>query len=308
METKSSSAEDKSVSHPLPPTSVVSKMHKEAQQAASGPTSLWATSEEGAHPQLSSDSIGSNLSVLIDKIKSAEDGLKTSHTNSSANKESRTDDISLKVKLEDLSYILKDTRSAFFTPDSPLDEPIIISDESEKEVARDKDIEATSHDVTDTLNRFSTMVKNASGATSMNVPSVGKATASPTKGDKNTKDANTNLKDELVDLLGKYVVTRYYTKMLLFDKYCDKMLKRKKSPKITKCEVLTKKGPIRLKIYREHSTSSPSKIGKYLHFSLCSGIETEEGPWLERQSSLVDNSKLNVVYLLNRSWNMLFHF
>nr|GFC69523.1 hypothetical protein [Tanacetum cinerariifolium] len=30
-------------------------MHKEAQQAAGGPTSLGATSKEGAHPQLSSD-------------------------------------------------------------------------------------------------------------------------------------------------------------------------------------------------------------------------------------------------------------
>ncbi|GJV59319.1 hypothetical protein Tco_1465419 [Tanacetum coccineum] len=91
----------------------------------------------------------SNPSVLVDKIKSAGDGLKTAHTNSGANEESRADDISLKVKLKDLSDILKDTRSAFFTPDSPPDEPIIISDESEEEeeVAKYKDTEATSHDV-----------------------------------------------------------------------------------------------------------------------------------------------------------------
>ncbi|GJY91868.1 hypothetical protein Tco_0507650 [Tanacetum coccineum] len=100
------------------------------------------------------------------------------------------------------------------------------------------------HKVTHTLNRFSTMVDNASGATSMNVPSTGQATASPTEGEKNTKDAGTNLKDELIDLLGKDVVTQYYTKKLLFNKYCDKMLKRKKNLKITNCEVLTKKGPM----------------------------------------------------------------
>ncbi|GJW08530.1 hypothetical protein Tco_1570953 [Tanacetum coccineum] len=64
------------------------------------------------------------------------------------------------------------------------------------------------HKVTDTLNRFATMVDNASEARSRNVPSAGKATASPTEGEKNTKDADTNLKDELVDLLGKNVVTR----------------------------------------------------------------------------------------------------
>ncbi|GKC73045.1 hypothetical protein Tco_1118928, partial [Tanacetum coccineum] len=125
-ETKSSLAKDKSPSHPSPPTRVVGEMHKEAQQAA-----------------------GSNPSVLVDKIKSARDGLKTAHTDSGANEESRGDDISLKVKLEDLSNILKDTRFAFFTLDSPPDEPIIVSDESEeeKEVAKDKHTEATSYDI-----------------------------------------------------------------------------------------------------------------------------------------------------------------
>nr|GEW28895.1 hypothetical protein [Tanacetum cinerariifolium] len=232
-----------------------------------------------------------------------------------ANKESRADDIPLKVKLEDLSDILKDTRSAFSTPDSLPDEPIIISDESEEEeeVARDKDTEATSHDVpkdtsvppppslksaqiqelmaqvyllqsqkeelkqakakashnfasflttevkelpskitglsgeikelkkhvrdmkiellgdlkeiltkletfTFTISslssqvaelknihwefpaEFATMVENALRATSTNVPSAGKATASPAEGEKNTKDADINMKDELVDI------------------------------------------------------------------------------------------------------------
>ncbi|GJX99654.1 retrovirus-related pol polyprotein from transposon TNT 1-94 [Tanacetum coccineum] len=314
---------------------------------------------------------GSNPNVLVDKTKYARDGLKIAHTDSGANKESRADDISLKVKLEDLSDILKDIRSAFFTLDSPPDEPIIVSDKSEEEeeVARDKDTKATSHNVpkdtlvppptspksaqiqelmaqltkllvtslkpelyklltshdfasclptelkelpskitglsgeikelqkhvrdmeielpgdlkeiqtkletftstisiqeklkildslpsllhkvTYTFNRFATMVENASGAISMNVPSTGKATSSPAEGEKNTKDADTNPKNELVDILGENVVTHYYKKKLLFDKYYDKMLKRKKNPKITKCEVLTKKGPITLKIYRE---------------------------------------------------------
>ncbi|GJV25264.1 hypothetical protein Tco_1377959 [Tanacetum coccineum] len=83
------------------------------------------------------------------------------------------------------------------------------------------------HKVTDTLNRFATMVENASGATSMNVPSAGKASASPAEERvRNNKMLDTNLEDEII-------------------------LKRKKSTKITKCEVLTKKGPITLKIYRE---------------------------------------------------------
>ncbi|GJX42285.1 hypothetical protein Tco_0257275 [Tanacetum coccineum] len=125
---------------------VVGEMHQEAHQVAGGSTSLGSTSKEGAHPQLSS---GYNPSVLVDKTKSVRDGLKTTHTDSGANEESRADDISLNVKIEDLSDLLKDTRSVFFTPDSPPNEPIIISDESEEEeeVAKDKDTEATSHDV-----------------------------------------------------------------------------------------------------------------------------------------------------------------
>nr|GEV78119.1 uncharacterized mitochondrial protein AtMg00810-like [Tanacetum cinerariifolium] len=91
--------------------------------------------------------LGSNPRVLVDKTKSVGDGLKTAHTNSGANKESRADDISLKVKLEDLSDILKDTRSAFFNHDSPQDAPIIVTDESEEEEADKDDTHTASHDV-----------------------------------------------------------------------------------------------------------------------------------------------------------------
>ncbi|GJT69600.1 hypothetical protein Tco_1028886 [Tanacetum coccineum] len=330
-------------------------MHKEAQQVAGGPTSLGVTIEEGAHPQLSS---GTNPSILVDQTKSAGDGLKTSHTDSGTNKESRADDISKKIKLEGLSDLLKDTRSAFFTPDSPQGEPIIVSNESEeeKEVAKDKDTHASSHDLTDllvtslkpefskllashdfasclpntlkelpskftelsreikelkkhvqdmeiklpgdlkeiptkletftstisnllsheklktldslpsllnrvtnSLNRFATMVENASRATTKDVPSASQATASPAEGEKNinpaTTDAEPNLHDELVDLLGIDVVTQYYNKKLLYDKYYDKMLKRRKSSKITNCDVLAQKGHISLKVHREDVTN-----------------------------------------------------
>ncbi|GKF00784.1 hypothetical protein Tco_0027707, partial [Tanacetum coccineum] len=56
--------------------------------------------------------------------------------------------------------------------------------------------------VTDTLNRFATVIENASRATCKSVPLAGLATASPVKGEKNTilatKDAETtNLHKEL---------------------------------------------------------------------------------------------------------------
>ncbi|GJU04807.1 retrovirus-related pol polyprotein from transposon TNT 1-94 [Tanacetum coccineum] len=311
--TKSSSAKYKSLSHPSPPTPVVGEMHKEAQQAAGGPTSLGATHKEGAHPQLSSGS----LSVLVDKTKFVGDGLKTAHTDSGTNEESIANDISKKIKLKDLSEFLKDTRSAFFTPDSPQDDPIIVTDESEEKEADKEDTHDTSHDMpedtsvppppspklaqiqesmaqarpsypdvnhlttllvtylkpelskllashnfasclpielkelplkftklfgeikelkqdvkdmeielpgdlkeiptkletfTSTISsltpKFATVVENASEATTKDVPSLGQATASPTEGEKNTKDAETNQKDELVNLLGTNVVTQ----------------------------------------------------------------------------------------------------
>nr|GFD22103.1 hypothetical protein [Tanacetum cinerariifolium] len=44
--TKSGSSKDKSLSHPSPPTPMVGEMHKEAHQAAGGPTYLGATHKE----------------------------------------------------------------------------------------------------------------------------------------------------------------------------------------------------------------------------------------------------------------------
>ncbi|GKA35682.1 hypothetical protein Tco_0722173 [Tanacetum coccineum] len=64
-DTQSSSARDKSPSHTSPPTPVVGEMHKEAQQAGSGPTSLGATSEEGSHPQLSSGGHRDHVSACL---------------------------------------------------------------------------------------------------------------------------------------------------------------------------------------------------------------------------------------------------
>ncbi|GJW90112.1 hypothetical protein Tco_0167665 [Tanacetum coccineum] len=62
-------------------------------------------------------------------------------------------------------------------------------------------------------------------------------------------------KEELIDLLGPKVVNKYYNDKLQYDKYCDKMLNRKAKSRITNCDILTRKGPITLKVYREDDTS-----------------------------------------------------
>ncbi|GJS13164.1 hypothetical protein Tco_0407636, partial [Tanacetum coccineum] len=58
-------------------------------------------------------------------------------------------------------------------------------------------------------------------------------------------------KEELVDLLGINVATKVYKAKIKYDKYCDKMLNRRAQPRITNCDVLTRKGLITLKIYGE---------------------------------------------------------
>nr|GEV16482.1 hypothetical protein [Tanacetum cinerariifolium] len=62
-------------------------------------------------------------------------------------------------------------------------------------------------------------------------------------------------KKELIDLLGPKMVNKYYNDKLQYDRYCDKMLNRRAKSRITNCDILTRKGPITLKVYRKDDTS-----------------------------------------------------
>ncbi|GJT63255.1 putative ribonuclease H-like domain-containing protein [Tanacetum coccineum] len=64
-----SSAMDSNPSQPSVSTPVDTEIHKEDQQEASGPSSLGATSEEGAHPQLSSGMSISQLKLILENSK-----------------------------------------------------------------------------------------------------------------------------------------------------------------------------------------------------------------------------------------------
>ncbi|GKD42452.1 hypothetical protein Tco_1267097, partial [Tanacetum coccineum] len=61
-------------------------------------------------------------------------------------------------------------------------------------------------------------------------------------------------KEELIDLLSPEVVNKYYNDKLQYDRYYDKMLNRRAVSRITNYDVLTRKGPITLKVYREDGT------------------------------------------------------
>nr|GEZ03597.1 reverse transcriptase [Tanacetum cinerariifolium] len=62
-------------------------------------------------------------------------------------------------------------------------------------------------------------------------------------------------KEEFIDLVGPEVLNKYYNDKLQYDRYCDKMINRIVESKISNCDVLTKKGPITLKVYKEDDTS-----------------------------------------------------
>nr|GEW91483.1 hypothetical protein [Tanacetum cinerariifolium] len=166
---ESSSAMDSNPSQTSASTPVVSEMHKEDQQATCDPNSLGVTSEERAHPQLSSGLddrsrkythdhtfTRTNPSVLIDKSKSTRDGSQTADTVSG-----QMSLVQSHIKtLEALPCLL--------------------------------------NNVINTLNRFA----NILNAHKKDVPSAGKSTASPAEGEKNTilatKDAElANLVDHI---------------------------------------------------------------------------------------------------------------
>ncbi|GKC54322.1 hypothetical protein Tco_1077067 [Tanacetum coccineum] len=269
-ETRSCSAKDKSPSHLSPSTPVVSEMHKEAHRAVGGPTSLGATSKEGAHPQLSSDSTAEadpGLSAPNDSIPSQQDESeeeeevakdKDTHASSHDNDELKQQKAKVEAKVASLkarpSYPdvnqlttllvtslkpelskllashnfasclpteLKELPSKFtelsreikelkqHVKDMEIELPgdlkdiptkletfysTIFSLTSQKQLKTLDSLPSLLNTVTETLNRFTTVVENASEATTNDVPLAGQATASPAEGEKNTtKDAETNL-------------------------------------------------------------------------------------------------------------------
>nr|GEZ92246.1 hypothetical protein [Tanacetum cinerariifolium] len=146
----------------------------------------------------------SNLNVLVDKTKSTGDGLKTVNTESGASKELGANEISKKIKLEDLADLLKDTRYAFFTPDSPPDEPINVSDESDQEeVEKAKETLANSQDVPEDTSSQKKELEKLKAATEAEVASL---KVKPSYPDINqlTTLLVTSLKPELSKLLASH--------------------------------------------------------------------------------------------------------
>ncbi|GKC26500.1 hypothetical protein Tco_1033794 [Tanacetum coccineum] len=152
---------------------------------------------------------GTNLSVLVYMTKSAGDGLKTAHTELATLPKTELKD---SFEITDLSREVQELKVTelkniqWELPAGFLDLPRQVSSVQEKLKTLDA-LPSILNKVIDTLNKFSPVVKNASGATG----------ALPAEGEKNTYPATkeANLKNDLVDLMGIDVVEEYHKKKLL---------------------------------------------------------------------------------------------
>ncbi|GJZ38729.1 hypothetical protein Tco_0585292 [Tanacetum coccineum] len=152
----SSSALDTNLSQPPASTPMDVGMHKEDQQAAGGLTSLGVTrcdasadstvevdlgksdpndsipQQQGMDEGTQNNSfdqlfIGTNPNVLTDKIQSIEE------PSLGGDEFTCSDEISKKIKLEDLSKLVQNVKADFMDLDSLEDDHIIMMDESEED-------------------------------------------------------------------------------------------------------------------------------------------------------------------------------
>nr|GEU64764.1 hypothetical protein [Tanacetum cinerariifolium] len=276
-------------------TPVDTGMHKEDQQATGGLTSLRGTSEERANPQLNSDNSGENKEDkvhLIPNAKTEDTLIPKSSSLSSLPTElkdlpSKFNDLTKKAitskKTRDDGVPSagqagtqpakgeKNTNHAIISHSfQPGGEHIkedkgkkaLSSEEAEKE-STDNDFDDETHVTgsmvepsrTKKLKKFDFITEDERHIhlTKEEINHEKKleedAKAEEAKQEKEVRKA------KLVDLLGLKVVKRYYNDKLQYDKYCDEMPNRRVVSRITNYDVLTRKGPITLKVYREDGTS-----------------------------------------------------
>ncbi|GJX74411.1 hypothetical protein Tco_0313006 [Tanacetum coccineum] len=250
---ESSSAMDSNPSQPSVSTLVDTGTHKEDHQATDGPTSLGVTSEARANPQLSSGMSAFNLNepiysasfIIHSESTSRNDASVVSTAKANLGKSTPSDFVpQQQVNGWKLSSL------------NPQQEkgpaPLLDSDSDDETHMIDFTVETSR---IKKLKKFDFITENGKHILlteeqinqQKKIEEEAKAEAAKQEGKVE--------KAELVDLLGAEVVNKYYNDKLQYDRYCDKMLNRRAESRITNCDVLTKKGPITLKVYREDGTS-----------------------------------------------------
>nr|GEV67100.1 hypothetical protein [Tanacetum cinerariifolium] len=232
--------------------------------------------------------VGNDPHVLVKKTKSTSEGLETVLTQPATRKGasyvekditftekdasfgadkfltfldlSSSNDTKKEIKLEDLSKLVPNLDVDFLDLDSPEDDqPIIVKDEEGEEVHAKKDDTEKGDLIKKDKGKKAMSSKDAeednteSESDNANLTEQ-KKLEELTKTDMAKQEVELG-KEELVDLLGINVIRVFYKAKLQYDKYCDKMLNRTVQSKITIYDVLIRKGPITLKVYRTDGTN-----------------------------------------------------
>ncbi|GKB12810.1 zinc finger BED domain-containing protein RICESLEEPER 2 [Tanacetum coccineum] len=122
---KSTTANDKYLSQPSASTLVIAEMHKEAQQATSGQTSLEVTGEVRSDPQL-------NIVVLASTTEPIFTTSTILHSESDTEADAPVFSDDEEIKMEDLTELVQKTTASFMDLESPEnEEPIQVSSEDE---------------------------------------------------------------------------------------------------------------------------------------------------------------------------------
>ncbi|GJS45156.1 hypothetical protein Tco_0595277 [Tanacetum coccineum] len=107
-----------------------------------------------------------------------------------------------------------------------------------------------------TLKFTEVLESTSTKARDQSVPSAGKADTMPAEAEKESTESNSDDKAHVTGSMvtSSKVVHKYYNYELQYDRYCDKLLNRRVESRIANCDVLTRKGLITFKVYREDGT------------------------------------------------------
>nr|GEX50129.1 hypothetical protein [Tanacetum cinerariifolium] len=236
---------------PSASTPVVAEMHKEAQQATSGPTYLGVTGELLSlyTPSLHQDPNASTYStpeadprIFAPKDLSSQQHVIDEGTQKysfdhiiTGNEKEASNELEFDTSPEFRSLMMLMKRSSSLKT-TPQPEGEKVNDKGKKAFSHEEADEEESESESDAEVRMTSSLKKIKQRVKADV-----AKAKIQKG-----------KEELIDLVGLDVVEKMYKYTVKYDKYCFKMLNQRASGKITNFDVLSRgKGLITLKVYMD---------------------------------------------------------
>nr|GEX40537.1 hypothetical protein [Tanacetum cinerariifolium] len=251
---ESSSIMDSNPSQTSASTIVVAEMHKEDQQATD------STAEADPGLSASNDSIPQQQCMDKGTKNTSFDHISAGKRASSITRQVKEEEASRTIKLEDQAKLMSQVQLSFKDLDSPEYDPIIVVVNSDEDEKANKDIvyTATNAETEDALVPKSLSLRSSQIQELTNqaiaskkteddsVPSAGQASTQPDEEEKNIKQINQQKKIE--EEANAEVAKR--ESEVRKEELVDLLESR-----ITNYDVLTKKGLIKLKVYREDGIS-----------------------------------------------------